>query len=60
MHALLPKAYQAIELATKALIFTKEEEIYKKFEVFLREFASELTADQRRKLTEMGIDLSLS
>ena len=29
-------------------------------EVFLREFASELTTDQGRKLTEMGIDLSIS
>ena len=49
---------RALELAAKALLFAQNSKTRREFEDFLRGFNSELTAQQRGRLRDMGITSS--
>ena len=48
--------YEAIELAAKALHYVFHEDVERKFKTFLKDFDSELTAEQKENLRRMGIE----
>jgi hypothetical protein len=48
--------YKSIEIAAKALIAVRSENIYRRFKVFLKEIGSELTDKQKKHLRDLGLD----
>jgi len=49
------KENKALELAAKAMIFANSSGTRRQFGVFLRDFNSELSPEQQRRLREIGI-----
>jgi len=49
--------HQAIELAAKALLYVFQEDVERRFKSFLRDFDSELTAEQKQNLRRIGIEV---
>jgi len=50
--------YKAIELAAKALLFAFQTATAAKFRLFLENFDSELTGEQKKRLSDLGIELN--
>jgi hypothetical protein len=48
--------YKAIELAAKALLFAFQSGTAAKFRLFLENFDSELTDEQKKRLCDLGIE----